>query len=292
MKLKAAWPFVLLFCIANCLAADKTILTVSVKSATLHKHVWGDVHQSHVSANLESVLNYQVSGEVTDVYADSGQSLRQGQKLAQIDTLELSLLLKEAEMNLASAKSKYELDKMRYMSYKKLYKQKHASKIELQRRHHDFVTSKSAYIKSAVMVKVASSDLKDATLRAPFDLRIHKRYIQKGQVVAKGEKAFDVYCLSPLEVEITVPESGLSNVHVGDLAKVYVKSLKLNVKAAVDSVGHKSLYASSYPVILSLKKPSSRIKPGMQVEVRLAVKQSEPLVSVPLNALVGRQEFV
>ena len=66
-------------------------MQVKVQLVKAESTDWGRVYQSHVSAFVESRLSFQVSGEVTRIYADGGQLLKKGEKMAQIDPLELNL---------------------------------------------------------------------------------------------------------------------------------------------------------------------------------------------------------
>ena len=277
----------LLLCVFCSFSVGALATSVIVQPAKLQELKWGAVYHSHVSAYFESTLNFQAAGEITHLYGDAGDTVKQGDKLAQIDTLELRLKLKEAQMNVSSDKSKYKLDQSRYLSYKHLHGKSHVSRLTLQERYNNYIKSKNAYIKASVMLKVAETKLKKATLRAPFDVLIEKRFIQQGGVVSVGANAFKVYRLHPLEVEITLPEQQLHLTRVGDKAKVSIKSLHLFVKGVVYSVGSKPLYASSYPVVVRLQRPDVRVKPGMQAGVRLALLKPTKRVVLPLRALVA-----
>ena len=188
---------------------------------------------------------------------------------------------------MSSAISRLKLNRDRYKSNVTLYKSKHISSIELQTQKNKYVEAKNKYLRAYVLLKVAQTNLKRATLRAPYDLTIHERLVHQGQVIRAGQKVYDVFRMKPLEVSISVPEKVMIKLKTTQSARVLIKSLRLMLKAKIDSVGSKPVFANSYPVVLRLIGQGDQVKPGMHAEVQLANIKPVRYFRVPLEALVS-----
>ena len=267
-------------------------LTVKVIPAGSKQVKWSVSYQSHVSPYLSASISYRVAGEVKNVFVHVGDRVNAGDKMAQLSLTTLKLKVLEAEANLSQSQAKYKLEQKRYQSHISLHANNHLSDIDMMKIKNDLASAKTSFIKNQVMLKVAKINLGRATLQAPYDLVVDKRLIDHGQTVSKNTKAFDVYALDKLDVQATVSGDAINAMRQGMQADIFVKPLNKHFSGFIRSVGHKPTYASSYPIIVRIAKPSTDIKPGMQVSVRFAAAQPKALVSVPLSALVGHRDFI
>lgn len=266
-----------------------TVTTIKAKNKVV---AFGPVYYATVAAQNESTIAFQADGEITQVLADEGDNVKKGAKMATLDTLTLTLKLKEAQLNEKKAQSNFDLKLKKYQSYLHLSQDNHVGKIELQTQKHELEVAKGNLLKDKVMVKVAENKLSKTSLIAPFDLHIEKRYINKGQLVSIGQKAFEVFQLNPKEVIIHVPEKKLISIKKGRAARISIPSLKWHTTGVVSMVGQKPAFAASYPVEIQFAdlthhKLVSEVKPGMHVEVQIALAKPKNQMEVPLSALVA-----
>ncbi len=278
------------------LLSSGAIMAISVTTVAAKNQLvtLGPVYYSTIAAQNESTIAFQADGEITQVLADEGDNVKKGGKLAALDRLELTLRLKEAQLNKKKSQSNFDLKLKKYQSYLHLSQDNHIGKIELQTQKHALETAKGNLMKDKVMVKVAENKLNKATLIAPFDLHIENRYINKGQLVSIGQKAFKVFQLNPKEVIIHVPENRLILIKKGRAARISIPSLKWHTTGIVSMVGQKPSFAASYPVEIQFTdlthhKLVSEVKSGMQVEVQIALAKPKNQMVVPLSALVAPQ---
>ena len=89
-----------------------------------------------------------------------------------------------------------------------------------------------------------SSRVRDASVAAPFDGLVARRFVSAGDHVAEGEQLFDLVALDPIEVEFHLTERDSARVAVGH-----------HVEVRVDAV---SRTRSSAPACTSCRRGSTR----------------------------------
>jgi multidrug efflux pump subunit AcrA (membrane-fusion protein) len=140
-------------------------------------------------------------------------------------------------------------------------------------------------------LKIAQDDLRDSTVRAPFDGAITKRFVGPGDYCTgtPHTEVLELVSMDKLEVELRLPEAYYSLVQPGK-TQVTLRSplLKADLKLPVTRVVAR-IDASSgmFPVRVAIP-PASRggIVPGVFVSADVSVDARGAGVIVPLRAIV------
>ena len=121
----------------------------------------------------------------------------------------------------------------------------------------------------------AIADREYTTLYMPFDGVIAKRHISNFEQIMKNQKIYDVSAMDRIEVEISIPDSMISNIKKGQ--PVLADFLPLKGKRVPGKITKVGLSADSttltYPVWVEFPNPKRKILPGMPVEVSLKLTQ-------------------
>lgn len=204
---------------------------------------------------IEVKISPDISGEVTELNVEEGDSVRKGQVLARIyaDIYALqrdeaasrvnqtSATVDNSQAALESLKANMELAQQTYDRYRKLYDDKVISKAELEQYETNLRTTKANFtaaqqnIKSLragvqstqVGLNKANKDLSRTILTAPMDGVISSLKIKKGERVAGnsfslGTEMMTVADMSVLEVRVDVGENDIVKIDIGDTADVEV----------------------------------------------------------------------
>ena len=144
-------------------------------------------------------LKSKTQGEVTEIRRQEGDVVIENDVLAVIDDQQEKI---EREL----AKSDYELARSDLERTKKLHK--YVSK--------DEIDQKSA----ALAAKKSQFDLKEYALNntrvtSPIAGVVARKYLERGETVAVGDKAYDVVQLEELVLKISLPAALVSKVSVG-----------------------------------------------------------------------------
>ncbi len=113
-------------------------------------------------------------------------------------------------------------------------------------------------------------ELEQTQIKAPFSGVVVRRYIREGQAVVKGDKAFRVTQLAPLQVQFQVPEAAGWRPTIGAPVKLsLVGDTSRALTAHITKISPTIDAASdSYDVLAQLGGPSiSDLRPGMAVRV-------------------------
>jgi HlyD family secretion protein len=204
---------------------------------------------------IEVKISPDISGEVTELNVEEGDSVKKGDVLARIYADIYALQRDEAASRVSQSSatvdnSKAALDALKanleqaqlaFDRNNKLYKDKVISKAELEQYETTLRTSQANYnaalqniqslqagVKSSqVGLSRANKDLSRTTLTAPMDGVISSLKIKKGERVAGnsfniGTEMMTVADMSVLEVRVDVGENDIVKVNIGDSADIEV----------------------------------------------------------------------
>lgn len=247
-----------------------TVSTATAKAETWHAKTFA---VGTLSAVQGVNLMAQIAGDVTRIDFHSGEYVKAGQRLLQIDdsTQRAQLEHDAAQMRLAQVN----LERTR-----KLIAHHAASQAQLDT---DQATLKSA----EAAVSSDHATLAKLNLRAPFSGHLGVREVSLGQYVSVSTPLVDLQSWSPLYVNFTVPQSEISRVEVGTPVEVTVnaypgKVFKGKVHALGSSVDTATRQLSAQAVI---GNPGDVLRPGMFVRVSVIGKKPQSVVVVPATAL-------
>lgn len=215
------------------------------------------------------------SGRVTQVLADEGNMVHAGQTLAVIKTDQLNVDLESAQANYRNALK----DKERYEN---AFKTGGVTQQQLDQAH-------LALDNAEARVAQAKIKVGDAYIRASINGVVNKRYIEPGAVVAPGTQLFELVDISRLKLQVTVEESQVANLKVGDKVPIKVSVFPdKDFTGTVSFIAAKADDALSFPVELELKaNPGNLVKAGMYGTAIFNFPSQTPVILVPRSAFIG-----
>lgn len=215
------------------------------------------------------------SGRVTRVLVDEGSSVRRGQTLAIIKTDVLSIDLETAQAAYQNALR----DKQRYEN---AFQTGGVTQQQLDQ-------AKLALENAQARVSQARIRVSDANIKSSINGIVNKRYIEPGAVVSPGTQLFELVDVSRLKLAITVNETQVANLKVGD--KVDVKASVFpdkNYGGTITFIAPKADASLNFPVEIELAgNPGNKLKAGMYGTAVFAFGNTVPVITIPRSAFVG-----
>ena len=214
-----AAALVLVACGGNAQAPDavRTVLVVQPGAAgdAAVEAFAGEVH-----ARQESALSFRVGGNLARRLVDAGQSVKQGQVLAELDPGDQVLQASAAQAQLAAADA--DLARLRgdLARYKTLLDQQLVSRSAYEAQLAAYKAAQGQANAARAQAGVAGNQAGYTRLRAPRDGVIATRLVEAGQVVAAGQTVFTLAGDAGREVAISLPESRIRQFHTGQQAAV------------------------------------------------------------------------
>ena len=223
------------------------------------------VHGVTVSADLPGIVD--------KITFESGQYVRQGEVLVELDT-------RQEHAQLASLEAQRELAKVNYDRMDGLVKAGVISRME-----YDQATAQQ---KSTIAnVAEIRATIERKTIRAPFSGVLGIRKVNLGQYLAGGGPIVPLQSLNPIYVNFGVPQQTASQIRAGRTLRVTTEDVAGQAftgrVTAVDSVVDET--TRNIQVQATLSNPDGKLKPGMFVQVEVALGAPQPVIALPTSAI-------
>lgn len=278
-----------------------------------------------LAADETVTVSSEVPGRVAELRVDFGQTVRQGEVIAELDKREFTLQLERTRAALAQAlariglepgqeeaapqdtpairlaKAQLEDARFKYENAARLVKTGDVSQerfTELEKLYHarqaaydaarDELRTALANIRALrAEVKLAEKRLSDATVRAPFDGSIAARLVSPGQYLRDNAPIATLVKAHPLRLRAEIPETAASEIRVGSTLTFTTGAAPGRRFRAVVRELNPALEARSRSLVAEarLVDNDARLRPGMFVQVEVALAPAAEAVVVPKAAL-------
>jgi len=223
------------------------------------------VHGVTVSADLPGVVDR--------IAFESGQSVREGDVLALLDT-------RQERAQLAAAEAQRDLAKVNFDRLDGLLNERIVSRAEFDKATADQrqAEARVGEIQAAIARK---------TVRAPFSGVLGLRQVNLGQYLSGGDPLVTLQALDPIYVNFGVPQQAMASVRAGRRVRVTVGDLAgvefTGPITAIDSVVDES--TRNVQAQATLPNPQAKLHPGMFVQTEVVVGSTSTVVSLPASAI-------
>ncbi len=223
------------------------------------------VHGVTVSADL--------AGIVDRIAFESGQAVREGAVLVELDT-------RQEHAQLASLEAQRDLAKVNFGRMQELVKEGVISRME-----YDQATAQQKATEANVAEIRATIERK--TIRAPFSGILGIRKVNLGQYLSGGGAIVPLQSLNPIYVNFGVPQQIAGQIRVGRTLRVTTEDLAGQAFAgrvtAIDSVVDET--TRNIQVQATLSNPEGKLRPGMFVQVEVVLGAPQPVIALPTSAI-------
>jgi RND family efflux transporter MFP subunit len=262
---------------AKTAVAAQTNSDVVVKTFTVQKEV---IEQDFgVNGNFAPAqqMNFasENSGRVVRVLVDEGSTVKRGQTLAVIDAGTLNIDLESANANLQNAVRDRERYENAFATGGVTQQQLDQARLAVQN--------------AQARVSQAGIRVGDANVRSSINGVVNKRYIEPGAYVSPGTQLFELVDVSKLKLNVSVNESQVAQLKVGD--NVAVKASVFPDKSfngRVSFIAAKSDASLNFPVEIEVANTAgNQVKAGMYGTAIFDFPTQAPVVIVPRSAFIG-----
>ena len=252
-------------------------------------------------ANIEAVhqttLFARATGYITRWLVDIGDTVTEGQLLAEIAAPELDQELAQTQHELQQAQANYEIARVTASRWEQLWQKQVVSKEENdtdQAAYHAAEATMNAD-KANVERLAALEAFKNVT--APFAGRITARLIDIGTLVSAGSGSagttlYQIAQTNPLNIFVDVPQSNAPDIHEGLAAKLLVEEYPnrdfearvVRTAAALDPASR------TLNTELQVPNDDGALYAGMYAHVKFTLSDGNGPIIIPANAFVLTSE--
>ncbi|MGD9078360.1 MAG: efflux RND transporter periplasmic adaptor subunit [Desulfobacterales bacterium] len=262
----------------------------AIKTITVSEQASGRIRDFSgvVEAADSSSISFEVAGNVQEVRVDVGDRINKGQVLAALDPEPYELTVAEIEAELVKARDNVTKTESEYNRQKRIFEQGAGAERRVEVAEFNYKAAKSAVNFQIARLNNAKRDLSRTVLRAPFDGAIANRYIDAFNEVARGQKCFDIFEFTGMEVAISIPEDAIDDIHMEQKGEIrFPVFADRTYNGRVTEISKVAGTANAFPIKLTIEDPDQRIRPGMTARVTLLLAGDDEKVAylVPLSAL-------
>ena len=275
-------------------AAAPQAMTVQVQPVSLGDVPSTDSYVATIQSRRSAVMPPQVDGNLTRILVKSGDTVKAGQVLMQIDPLKQIATVQSQQGTEQQLKATYEYNQGEVARQQKLYQQGIISKQAYDQAVQAYQNAKGALDSAVAQTNTQRQQLAYYSIRAPFAGVVGDIPVHLGDYVSSSTTLTTVDEDRDLEAYIYVPTERASEVRTGlpvdildGTGKVLAQTSISFVSPQVDN-GLQGILAKA-----EIPKSAVRLRNGQIVNARITWKTSQiPTVPVLAVTRIGGQAFV
>lgn len=244
----------------------------------------------------------KASGQILSMPVDVGSVVREGDLLAQIDTLNVLNEYDQALAALQAARAQVDVATAQKKRADELFASQVITADEHETATLAYANGQSALVRARTDLDIARQNLKDATVRAPISGTVIAQPVSVGQVISSatssvsgGTSLLSMADLRRIRVRALVAESDIGSVRPGQVAAVLMDAYqKRPFQGEVEKIEPQAVVQQSvtmFPVLVSISNEEGLLMPGMNGEVTIMVQRKDDVLAVPLDAVRSLREL-
>ncbi len=218
-------------------------------------------------------INSRVNGQIIAIYFKSGEIVKKGQSLIQLDDSIYQQTLKD---NLAEMR----LNKLNYDRQLKLYQRRATSKSELD-------AARAKMLQSQAKVQSARLNIQYKNIKAPFTGKIGIRNVDLGEYVTPGKALASLQSMDPLYVDFELPEQYLRDVYMNQPILLSVEAYpNKKFKGQVNAI-NSEVDVNTRTILVRGEVPNDKneLYPGIFANVQVILPQRKNAIVIPQTAV-------
>lgn len=273
---------------------ELAILTVTVIKPVPAKATAPLTLSGELKPQAEAAIHARANGYVKSWSADIGDTVKEGQILAELETPEIDHELAEARAELNQANAAQALAKTTSARYANLRAGHGVSEQEIEEKLADVKLKDAAVEAANAKVERLENLTSFGKIKAPFEGTITARKIDVGQLVSSGSglELFHITRTTKLRVFVRVPQSYAASTTAGQTASLLLSEkpgAKIEAKI-VRTAGSIDPASRTLLTELEVDNKDGQLLSGSYAQVLLTGARSDAAITVPSNALLFRAE--
>jgi membrane fusion protein (multidrug efflux system) len=227
-----------------------------------------------LEADKTVLLSFLVPGKVDHIYVDEGDHVKKGQILAKIEINDYRSNLEIAEAQLFETQDSY--DRMW-----PLYKNGAIAE-------KAFIKIKAGLDQAKASRDIAKKKVRDTKLRSPIPGIVGAKNVELGQTISTETPVFTIVKTDRIYARVSVPESEIGKVALGQKAAVTIKALDDRiVEGKVTLIGAMAEPRTrTFTVKIELPNLDYVLRTGMIAKAQIITDKTIAMVTVPGKAIV------
>ena len=244
-----------------------------------------------VSGTLQPVnqttVKAKVSGEVRQVLAREGESVRAGQVLARLDTADLEAKLNDRIGALESSRAQLALAEKTRTQNHALLKQGFISQNAYDSAESNLSVTQGSLKSYEAQVQLARNALRDAVVTAPLSGTLAKRHVQPGEKVNFDSPLFTIVDLGRMELQAMVPANDIPEIRVAMPVELTIDGfVARSFEGSVERINPTTEAGTrAILVFVQIPNPDAALRGGMFATGRIRLAAGAAVPTLPAAAI-------
>lgn len=304
-----------LLCFLSCSTSDNNALTLVDTDESPAKTVYTEkaklinyrttVYSSgKIAAKEATKLSFRTGGQIDQLFVKAGQFVKKGQRLATLTTEAIDVALQQA--NLTTEQAGIAIQNMELMLKKAnrdytntlgLYQDSVATLEQLQDAElqvesftNQLAAAKQTQLLSQQQQQAVQINQQYTTITAPANGTILRKFVENKETVGGGTPIFLFAGRQESKaIKVNITDKDIIHLQIGDTAKVYFDAYpKETFLGLVQEIGQMAdPMLNTFEVEIGLLPNRLKLFDGFIGEVAITTGKAQPLMSIPIDALVS-----
>jgi membrane fusion protein (multidrug efflux system) len=225
-----------------------------------------------VAAARGVTVSADLPGIIAKIAFDSGDRVKEGDVLLQLDT-------RQEQAQLTAADAQHELARANLQRMRSLTEQRIVAQAEYDQAEASYKQTEASGVE-------IHATIGRKTIRAPFSGVLGIRQVNLGQYLTGGAPIVSLESLNPIYVNFSVPQQQVASLKVGTEVRVTLDNAAFKTSGkvtAIDSVVDQA--TRNVQVQATFANANGRLRPGMFVQTSVMLGTGGPLVALPASAI-------
>ncbi|UCF64929.1 MAG: efflux RND transporter periplasmic adaptor subunit [bacterium] len=246
-------------------------------------------------------ISAKVSGEIFEINANEGDTVKTGQVLVVLDGEQYKALRDRAQSQISGAQAELRLSKSELNRAHELFQKQLISQAELEIAQSKYELAESRLQQAEASLKEAEDALDKTVLRAPMKGVIIRKNKDAGEMALGSQFQADVVLgladLSRMEARVEVNENDIINVSLSDSCEVEIDAFQdTTFLGVVSEISHSAKTkatgtieeVTNYEVKILLVDKLPSFRPGMSATADIRTRTEKNVLNVPIQSLTAR----
>ncbi len=293
--MKRGWGVLTAVVVLGCGGDDESAISgtpVTAERVAAHRVVEQIQATGELLAVDEANVAAEVGGRITAMRVSEGAPVVAGDVVLEIDRERRELELANENAMVAAARSEIAQESRELERIRSLFKSEAISQAQLDAANTRLRTARARLASAEAKRGLAQLAVRNASVAAPFDGLVARRFVSAGDHVAEGEPLFDLVALDPIEVEFHLTERDSARVEVGDSVEVRVTPYPEQVFTAIVHVVSPRIDPATRTLRVKarVENPERKLRPGLFARADLGVAVRERVPMIPEQAVLQRSD--
>ncbi len=246
-------------------------------------------------------IKSKASGEILNLPVETGDTVRRGALLAQIDTTDVAAEVRQQTADLAAQRARFRIAQRQAQRARDLFSSGMISEDELDQAQLDYTNAQSNLIRTETELQRAEDRFSDTVVRAPSDGTIISKSVEVGQIIASatsqvsgGTTLMTMADLSRVQIRSLIDETDIGKIKPGQDVTVRVDAIQNRIFRGqilkVEPQGIVERDITFFPVIVEIDNDERLLLPSMNAGVDIHIDRRVNVLALTNDAVKTMQQ--